>query len=196
MKVKEGEYVKIVEREVTPADVKGGSFYPYFCGIAGTVDRVYDQEVCLKVDLETLPQDVLKRHLDIQESIKRKWLNGLSGEARNRLTPAEKQFQLSYTILVQSSDLEKAKPGEAKAAAIKRVQPLNGPEGTRDKGQGTRELPNAERGTRGDPRPSGRNAELPESGIEDQGSRIEDRAPSTLSLASRSPTGRTSLPVV
>ena len=72
---------------------------------------MYDKEVCVKVDPETLPEDVLKRHAEIQESIKRKWLDGLSGEARNRLTPEEKQFKLSYTMLVQAADLEKIKPG-------------------------------------------------------------------------------------
>lgn len=130
MRFKEGDYVRVVVREMTPADVKEGLFYPYFCGLAGTVDRVYDEEVCLKVDPESLPEDVLKRHISIQDSIKRKWLNNLSAEARNRLTPEEKQFELSYTILVRSSDLEKAKPGDPKPAAIKSLRPVTPAEST------------------------------------------------------------------
>jgi len=127
MTFKEGDYVRIIERDVTSTDLKNGTFYPYFRGLAGVVDRIYDKEICIRVDPETLPEDVLKRHLDIQESIKQKWLNGLSGEARNRLTPQEKQFELAYTMLIQSTDLEKIKPGEAGPVAIKSMRPLNPP---------------------------------------------------------------------
>ena len=125
MKFKEGDYVRIVTREATPADVKGGLFYPHFCGLSGVVDRIYGDEICLKVDQDSLPETVRKRHVDVQESIRRKWLNGLSGEARNRLSAEEKRFELAYTILVQSSDLQPAKPGEAKPAAIKSVKPIS-----------------------------------------------------------------------
>ena len=127
MRFKEGDYVKIIERDVTSTDLKNGTFYPYFRGLAGVVDRIYDKEICIRVDPETMPEDVLKRHLDIQESVRQKWLNGLSGEARNRLAPADKQFELAYTILVQSTDLEKIKPGEARPAAIKSARPLSPP---------------------------------------------------------------------
>jgi hypothetical protein len=78
----------------------------------------------VNVGAESLPEEILKRHLEIQESIRKKWLNGLSGEARNRLTPEERQFNLSYTILVKASDLEKASPGEGtKAPAVKKPAP-------------------------------------------------------------------------
>ena len=128
MKFKEGDYVKILDREVTPTDVKNGNYYPYFRGLAGIVDKIYDTEVCLKVDLDTLPEKILKRHLEIQESMKRKWLNGLSGEARNRLTPEEKQFNLSYTVLVQAVDLEKSKPSDKpKPEAAKSAKPVSAP---------------------------------------------------------------------
>lgn len=127
MRFKQGEYVRIVDREATPADAKNGTYYPYFGGLAGTVDRVYDKEICIKVDPESLPKDVSKRHRDIQESIRRKWLDSLSGEARNRLTPEEKRFELAYTILVRSSDLERVKPGKTKPAAIKSARPLKPP---------------------------------------------------------------------
>ena len=124
MKFREGEYVKIIARESTPADAKSGLYYQHFSGLAGTVDRVYGDEVCINVDPDTLPDGISKRHLEIQESMRRKWLNGLSGEARHRLTPEERQFNLAYTILVQSSDLAKAKKGEAKPLAIKSIEPV------------------------------------------------------------------------
>lgn len=126
MKFKTGDYVKVVVREVTQSDLKSGLFYPHFCGLAGTVDRIYDDQVCVRIDPDSLPEDIRNRHFDIQESIKRKWLNGLSGEARNKLTPEEKQFDLAYTILVRSNDLVKAKPGATEPIAIKNVRPLSG----------------------------------------------------------------------
>jgi hypothetical protein len=124
MKFKEGEYVAIVEREVTAADVKSGLYYQHFARLAGTVDCIYDSEVCISVDPESLPEDILKRHTDIQESIRRKWLNGLSGEARHRLTPEERQFNLAYTILVHSDDLSKSTQAGPKPVAIKSVKPV------------------------------------------------------------------------
>jgi hypothetical protein len=122
MKFKEGEWVKVLEREPSPADLKNGTFYAYFCGLIGTVDRVYDDEICIRVDISSLPDDIRKRHLDIQDSMKKKWINGLSGEMRNRLSAEDKQFDLSYTILVQESDLEKTKPGEPVPPSTKTVK--------------------------------------------------------------------------
>lgn len=111
MQFKEGDAVRVIDREVTPADTKAGTYYPHLKGLAGVVDKIYDKEICVKVDAESLPVEIRKRHLDIQESMKKKWLNGLSGEARARLTPEERQFSLAYTILVQATDLEKVGEG-------------------------------------------------------------------------------------
>ena len=124
MKFKEGDYVKIVAREVTAADAKSGLYYQHFSGLTGTVDRIYGDEICISVDPASLPEGILRRHTAIQESIRRKWLDNLSGEARHRLTPEERQFNLAYTILVQSSDLGKAKKGEAQPVAIKSMKPV------------------------------------------------------------------------
>lgn len=124
MKFKEGDYVKIVAREVTAADAKNGLYYQHFSGLTGTVDRIYGEEICISVDPASLPEGILKRHTAIQESIRRKWLDGLSGEARHRLTPEERQFSLAYTILVQSNDLSKAKKGDVKPVAIKSLTPV------------------------------------------------------------------------
>jgi ribosomal protein L21E len=110
MKFKEGDYVRVISREQTPEDIKNGTYYPHFAGLSGTVDRIYDETICIKVDTESLPKDVLKRHQDVEDSIRRKWLNSLSGEARNRLSAEDRRFDLSYTILVQNEDLEAAKP--------------------------------------------------------------------------------------
>ncbi|MDD3152580.1 MAG: hypothetical protein PHE45_06765 [Bacteroidales bacterium] len=110
MKFKEGDYVKVISREQTPEDVKNGTYYPHFGGLCGTVDRIYDDTICIKVDIDSLPKDMMKRHQDVEESIRKKWLNGLSGEARNRLSAEDRRFNLAYTILVSANDLEMAKP--------------------------------------------------------------------------------------
>lgn len=131
-KFKEGDYVKIITREVSASDMRNRTFYPFFCGLAGTVDKVYDDEVCLKVDLDTLPHDILARHNSIQDSIRRKWLEGLSGEARNKLSAEEKKFDLAYTMLVQIVDLEKAKQGEVARAVSKVAKPEVKPEAKKE----------------------------------------------------------------
>jgi len=124
MQFKEGDAVRVIDREVTPADTKAATYYPHLKGLAGVVDKIYEKEICVKVDAESLPVEIRKRHLDIQESMKKKWLNGLSGEARTRLTPEERQFSLAYTILVQATDLEKVGPGEgAKPPSGKKPSP-------------------------------------------------------------------------
>ena len=123
MNFKQGDFVRVIEREVTPSDIKDGSFYKFYCGLVGTVDRLYDTEICVKVELDSLPEEIRKRHLDIQNSMKKKWLNGVSNEMRNRLTPSDKKFDLSYTILVQLSDLEKAEPGDTIPPVSKNIKP-------------------------------------------------------------------------
>lgn len=122
-KFKEGDYVKIITREASASDMRNRTYYPFFGGLAGIVDKIYDEEICLKVDLDTLPHDMLARHNSVQDSIRRKWLDGLSGEARNKLSAEDKKFELAYTMLVQSADLEKAKQGEVVRAASKAVKP-------------------------------------------------------------------------
>lgn len=126
MGFKEGDFIKIIDRETTPADAKSSTYYPFYRGLVGVVDRVYDEkEVCIKVDTDSLPADVLKRHVQVQDAIKKKWLNNLSGEARNRLSAEDKQFTLAYTLLVQMNDLEKALPSDKpKPAAVKNAKAI------------------------------------------------------------------------
>jgi hypothetical protein len=59
--------------------------------------------------------ELRKRHEENEKAMKTKWLDGLSEEARNRLTGAEKKFALNYAILVAVADLA---PGE-----VKRITP-------------------------------------------------------------------------
>lgn len=111
---KTGDRVKIVDRPTTGADAKSGLYYDYFCNLIGTVDRVYDDNsVCVQVDFDSLPEGVQKRHMTVQDAVKKRWTGGLGAEQTGRLTEAEKNVSLRYNILVGSADLEassKAKP--------------------------------------------------------------------------------------
>ncbi len=108
--LKEGDKVQIVNREATPDDIKSGLFYNYFRGLEGSIQKIYNtNEVAVEIDLDSLDEAAAKRHVEIQEQTKSKWLDGLSEEARGRLTEQEKDFRLRYSILVKDVDL--AAPG-------------------------------------------------------------------------------------
>jgi hypothetical protein len=105
-KFQEGDRVQIVDREANPEDVKTSLFFNHYRGLVGTVQKIYPtEEVAVEVELASLPEAVAHRHNDVQEQMKSKWLDGLSEEARNRLTDQEKDFRLHYTILVSLKDL-------------------------------------------------------------------------------------------
>lgn len=107
--LKEGDRVTVVDREPTPADEKNGTFYSHYRNLTGTLEKLYDDGMAgVTVELDSLPETLAKRHKDLTDKAKKKWLEGLSDEARNRLTSEEKQFQMRYTILVKVTDLQKA----------------------------------------------------------------------------------------
>ena len=104
--VKEGVHVRIADRDATAEDAKSGLFYNHFRGLTGVVQKVYDtQEVAIEVDQSSLAEGITTRHTEIQEQMKAKWLDGLSDEARNRLTEKERIFRLRYTVLVAAKDV-------------------------------------------------------------------------------------------
>jgi ribosomal protein L21E len=107
---KEGDRVRIADREATAEDAKSGLFQNHFRGLTGTIQKFYSatNEVVVEVDQATLAESIATRHLEMQEQMKNKWLDGLSEEARNRLTPKERDFKLRYTVLVSANDLKAA----------------------------------------------------------------------------------------
>ena len=108
---KEGDRIQIADREATAEDVKSGLFYNYFRGLTGTIQKLYaTEEVAIEVDNDSLEEAVLQRHLDVQEQMKTRWLEGLSEEARNRLSEQDRVFLLHYTILVPLKDLTAGQP--------------------------------------------------------------------------------------
>lgn len=110
---KPGDGVTISTREVTPEDSKSGLYFEYFGGLVGKVDRVYDDgSVCIDVDIDSLSDDARKRHEAMENAERKRWLDGLSGEARNRLTDEQKQLKISYKILVSNKDLKPYNGGD------------------------------------------------------------------------------------
>ncbi len=103
----EGQRVEIVDRDANAEDVKSGLFYNHFRGLTGTIQKVYaTEEIAVEIEQESLVDAVAARHLEVQESMKAKWLDGLSEEGRNRLTDKERDFKLRYTLLVHANDLK------------------------------------------------------------------------------------------
>ena len=107
-KLKEGDKVRVADREATAEDAKSGLFQNHFRGLTGVIQKVYaaTNEVAVEVDQSTLSEPIATRHLEMQEQMKSKWLDGLSDEARNRLTPKERDFSLRYSVLVSLNDLK------------------------------------------------------------------------------------------
>ena len=107
--LKEGDRVRIADREATAEDAKAGLFQNHFRGVVGVIQKIYaSKEAAVEVDQSTLSEAIAARHKDMEEQKKTEWLNSMSEEARNRLTPKERDFKLRYTVLVMLSDLKAA----------------------------------------------------------------------------------------
>jgi ribosomal protein L21E len=118
--LREGDRVRIVDREVTPEDVKSGLFYNHFRGLVGTLQKIYDEkEAAVVIEVESMPETIAKRHIETEERMRNRWLDGLSEEARNRLTPQERAFTLRYVVLVALKDLLPYSEPKAAAHATK-----------------------------------------------------------------------------
>jgi hypothetical protein len=58
-----------------------------------------------------LSEDIRQRHIEIQDGARDKWINGLSQEARNKLSVQDKQFKMNYKILIAPADVQPEKKG-------------------------------------------------------------------------------------
>ncbi len=112
--IKAGERVKIVDRDMTLADTKSGLYYDYFRNLTGKVQYIYDDKtVCVNIELDSLPEDIRTRHLEVQESTTKRWLESISQEQRDKLSEANKRLTLAYNVLVSESDLEPSSKSKA-----------------------------------------------------------------------------------
>lgn len=102
---KEGDRVTIVARDASATDTKSGLYFPHFANLRGKILKSYGEEASVLVDRESLPGDVRVRHEQVEVAERTKYLDRLSEEARNRLGQKEKEFGLTYAILVSQNDL-------------------------------------------------------------------------------------------
>lgn len=123
----EGDRVRVKDREQVAADIKSQLFYEHYRGLVGTVAKIYqDGTASVDVDQQALTKEVSKRHDETASGIKQRWLDGMSEEGRGKLTATEKQFNLRYTILLATADLEPytgAASAPAKAEAAESAAP-------------------------------------------------------------------------
>lgn len=125
---KEGDRVRIVDREATAEDAKTGTFYNFFRGLVGSVQKAYpNDDVAVAIDIDCLPEGAARRHTDVQEQMKSKWMDGLSEDARNRLTEKERDFRLTYAVLVAAKDLVAGGPALPKAPAAQETRAIEQP---------------------------------------------------------------------
>lgn len=105
--------------------MKTGAFLPYYGGLDGTIVRLFkDDTAAVSIDPASMTADMRERHEAQTKQMHEKWLNSLSDEARNRLSPEEKKFSLNYVLLFSTSDLE---PAKGKAAAKTTDKPTKDP---------------------------------------------------------------------
>lgn len=120
--LKVDDRVRIVEREQTAADEKEQSYFPHFAGLTGVVSKLYPpDEACVEIDKESLPESNAERHQDIQKQLRTRWLEGLSSDARGKLSEKELSFTLNYSVVVGVKDLEPAGAPPKKAVPEKRL---------------------------------------------------------------------------
>ena len=113
-KLTEGSPVRLADREPNAADSKSGLYFtPIIVTLTGVIAKLYaDETATVMIDPESLPSEIRARHQAGTDAMRQKWLDGLSDEARNKLSAAEKKFALRYNLLVGLADLS---PGEALA---------------------------------------------------------------------------------
>ena len=111
---KAGDRVKIADRAATPQDMKHGLFYNHYRGLTGIVQKAYrSNEMAVEVDLAQLPEDLWKRHMQTRDQMRQRWLESLTEDARRKLRPEQKTFDLRYVVLVSAGDLVKQRASKA-----------------------------------------------------------------------------------
>ncbi|HEY3331268.1 MAG TPA: hypothetical protein VGK19_14665 [Capsulimonadaceae bacterium] len=107
LKFKEGERVKISEREPGTPDPKVLTFYPFYANLTGKVIKAYpDNTIAIDIDRGSLPEPIRLRHEASEQVMRDKWLGSLGEEERERLSEKHKNFSLRYTLLVSANDAE------------------------------------------------------------------------------------------
>lgn len=103
---KNGDSVQVTARDQSAADIKSGLYFKHYANLYGTILKVYGEEASVLVNRDSLSTEIRERHEAGEKAMRKKWLDGLSEEGRNRLSAREKDFGLNYAILVSTNDLK------------------------------------------------------------------------------------------
>lgn len=108
LKVKPGDRVKIVKRQVTKEDRESSTYFAHLAGLTGTVQNVYsDDEIAVQIDPGAFPPLLQELHAEAVRRMQAKFLDSLSEEQRNKLSEEEKKFHANFVVLVGAKDLER-----------------------------------------------------------------------------------------
>jgi len=106
---KEGDRVRIVARPVTDEDRKKNQYFEHMGGLIGTIQNVYEGEIAVKVDKNSLSKVSRDIHKGATERLRERFLaSGISEEQKKLLTADELNFDVHYMLLVLAKDLETA----------------------------------------------------------------------------------------
>ena len=111
---KNGDRVRILDRLANAGDLKSGLFFNHYRGLTGAVQKAFKSgEVAVEDDSDSLPESIWKRHMDVRDQMRKRWIESLTDEARRKLTPDQKTFDLRYVILVAAADVQKQRQARA-----------------------------------------------------------------------------------
>ena len=109
---KNGDSVQVAARDQSAADIKSGLYFKHYANLYGTILKLYGEEASVLVNRDSLSNEIRERHEAGEKAMRKKWLDGLSEEGRNRLSAREKDFGLNYAILVSIGDLKPFDPSQ------------------------------------------------------------------------------------
>ncbi len=105
-KIKEGDRVEVVTRDLTSQDAKVHAFFGHLFGLKGIVQSVYSpEEVAVKIELDTLSEQAVKVHMEATRRMRTKFVENTGEEARKPFTKDELDFTPNFVILVKETDL-------------------------------------------------------------------------------------------
>lgn len=122
-KLSVGDRVQIVTRDATVEDARESRYFTYFGGLTGTIQKLTGSEAAVEIDLDALRPEMRERHHASEKRMHERWMANLSEDARSKLIPQEREFHLTYTLLVALADLapfkgeKPAKPAEKPSIA-------------------------------------------------------------------------------
>ncbi len=105
---KEGDRIRIIDREETSSDKESRKYYKHMSGLVGTIQNIYtNDEIAVKVDVDCLEGIVQDVHQKSQDRMRKKFLSSISEEQKSKLVHEEKKFNAHYVLLVDKNDLER-----------------------------------------------------------------------------------------